>query len=79
MKKYPLPSGKKVSWHTYRIETGKCEMCGEEMREHPFCCRCGIISGIGHDEATFEKNGKKYCGFCFYVLLKREREKHETP
>lgn len=63
--KYSLPGGRKVSWHTYRIKTGKCEICGEEMWEHPFCCRCSIMIGIGHDDATFEKNGKKYCGFCY--------------
>ena len=42
----------------------RCPHCYILTRDHPRCNACGILCGIGHNNALCEYRGKKLCGYC---------------
>lgn len=48
----------------HRRETGICETCNQEMKEHDKCEACGILCGPGHDRSTEEYQGRELCWNC---------------
>ncbi len=79
--KYLIPGEREtlrlIDYIKTRRETGVCETCDHEMKDHPRCQACGILCGTGHILSLSEYRGHELCGNCIHSwkVLERVRDK----